>query len=229
VSQTLEFQRQVFDLAESVKSRSYAILLSKKKHMTFKVAYPLLRRETRKATIERIVPKSQYGKLLMPLCHAIIRRESGFDEAALSSANARGMMQLVPASAKEEARAIKRFGITISANNLYDKISNITLGASHIEGLLTNYQGSLILSLAAYNAGPKPVGEWIRDYGDPRTPGIDIVNWIECIPYAETRNYVQRVLENFIVYEQFLHEEAAGTSTQIGAMNLNLLSYLKAG
>eukprot|EP01035_Chromulina_nebulosa_P026167 gene26167-34221_t len=227
ISQTLEFQRQVFDLAESVKSRSYAILLSKKKHMTFKVAYPLLETETRKDSIERIASKSKYGNLLMPLSHAIIRRESGFDESALSGANARGMMQLVPATANEEARAVKRFGIKVSANNLYDKIPNIILGTSYIERLLTHYDGNLILSLAAYNAGEKPVNQWIKDYGDPRLPNVDIVDWIECIPYVQTRNYVQRVLENFIVYEQFLHEELAGASNQIGSMELCLLSYLK--
>lgn len=229
ISQTLAFQRQVFDLAETMKSRAYAVLLARKKHMTFKVAYPLLRPETRKSTVDRIVPKSQFGTLLMPLAHAIIRRESGFDESALSSANARGMMQLTPPTAKEEVRAIKRFGIKMPSKiNLYEKIQNITLGTSHIEGLLNNYEGNLVLSLAAYNAGPKPVNEWIRDYGDPRSPETDIVNWIECIPYAETRNYVQRVLENFIVYEQFLHEEAMGTSNQIGSLkHLNLLSYLR--
>ncbi|MES2253037.1 MAG: transglycosylase SLT domain-containing protein [Pseudomonadota bacterium] len=231
LSQTHEFQRQVFDLAESMKSRAYAILLAKKKHMTFRVAYPLLRNETRKASVDRIIDskKSNFSRLLMPLIHAIIRRESGFDDSALSTANARGMMQLTPATARQEVKAIKRFGINLASNiNLYEKIQNITLGTSHIEGLLNNYNGSLVLSLAAYNAGPKPVSEWIRDYGDPRLPGVDVVNWIECIPYAETRNYVQRVLENFMVYEQFLHEETAGTpGLTIGGRELSLLSYLK--
>ncbi|MES2607690.1 MAG: transglycosylase SLT domain-containing protein [Pseudomonadota bacterium] len=229
ISQTLAFQRQVFDLAKEKKGEAYAILLAKKKHMTFRVAYPLLRAETRKSTVSRIVPKSRFGSLLMPLSHAIIRRESGFDEYALSSANARGMMQLTPATAKEEARAIKRFGINLSSKmNLYEKNQNITLGTSHIESLLDNYNGSLVLSLAAYNAGPKPVSEWIRDYGDPRLPDVDIVHWIECIPYAETRNYVQRVLENFMVYKQFLHEETTGTlGVTIGSHELSLLSYLK--
>jgi len=231
ISQTHAFQRQVFDLAESMKSRAYAILLAKKKHMTFRVAYPLLRNETRKASVDRIIDskRSNFSGLLMPLIHAIIRRESGFDDSALSTANARGMMQLTPATARQEVKSIKRFGINISSNiNLYEKIQNIMLGTSHIEGLLDAYKGSLVLSLAAYNAGQKPVGEWIRDYGDPRLPGIDIVNWIECIPYAETRNYVQRVLENFMVYEQFLHEETAGTQgLTIGGRELSLLSYLK--
>ncbi len=231
ISQTLEFQRQVFDLAENMKSRAYAVLLARKKHMTFKVAYPLLRAETRESSVSRIVPKSKFGSLLMPLTHAIIRRESGFDESALSEADARGMMQLRPATAQNEVRALKRFGIKFSNKvNLYEKIQNITLGASHIEGLLDNYKGSLVLSLAAYNAGPKPVGEWVRDYGDPRLPGADIVNWIECIPYAETRNYVQRVLENFMVYEQFLYEEAMGTTgSTIGGSEFGLLSYLTVG
>ncbi|MDP5369959.1 MAG: lytic transglycosylase domain-containing protein, partial [Pseudomonadota bacterium] len=230
ISKTLAFQRQVFDLAETMKSSSYAILLARKTHMTFKVAYPLLRPETRESSINRIIPKSQFGNLLMPLAHAIIRRESGFDESALSGANARGMMQLVPATARQErARAAKRFLINLSPKiNLYEKIQNITLGTSHIEGLLDNYGGSLVLSLAAYNAGPKPVDEWIRDYGDPRLPGVDVVNWIECIPYAETRNYVQRVLENFIVYKQFLHEEKTRTSGEIGSLDyLCLLTHLK--
>lgn len=230
VSKTLAFQRQVFDLAEKMKSRAYAVLLARKKHMTFKVAYPLLRAETRKATVNRIIPKSQFGTLLMPLAHAIIRRESGFDESAVSEANARGMMQLIPPTARQErARVSTQFGISLPSKiNLYEKNQNIILGTSHIEGLLVKYNGSLILSIAAYNAGQKPIDDWIRDYGDPRLPGVDMVNWIECIPYAETRNYVQRVLENFIVYKQFLHEEATGTSNEIGALeNLCLLTHLK--
>lgn len=222
INQTLEFQRQVFDLAESVKSKSYAILLAKKKHMTFRVAYPLLNKSTRQNSVGLIMPKSQFGLILMPLAHAIIRRESAFNESALSGANAQGMMQLVPATAKQEAKALKRFGIHFPAKvNLYEKIKNIILGTSHIEGLLTEYKGSLILSLAAYNAGPKPIQEWIANYGDPRAPNTDIVNWIECIPYHETRNYVQRVLENFMVYQQFLNEEAGKPAEK------TLLSYLK--
>ncbi|MDP3371363.1 MAG: lytic transglycosylase domain-containing protein [Candidatus Paracaedibacteraceae bacterium] len=222
VNPTLQFQRQVFDLAESVKNRSYAVLLAKKKHMTFRVAYPLLNKKTRQNTVNLIAPKSQFNPILMPLVHAIIRRESGFDESALSGANAQGMMQLVPATAKQEVKEIKRFGIHFpSSINLYEKIKNIILGTSHIEGRLAKYNGSLILSLADYNAGPKPIQEWINNYGDPRNPDVDIVNWIECIPYYETRNYVQRVLENFMVYQQFLNEEAGKPTAK------TLLSYLK--
>ena len=202
----LEFQHMVFELAEQMKARSYAIRLSKRTHMTFPVAYPSLRLQTQKETIDYIAPKSRFKALLHSLVHAIIRRESCFDDRAKSSAGALGLMQLMPATAQKETKALKRFGIHMPRINLFEKVKYIILGTSHIEGLLETYQGSLILSIAAYNAGTKPVDEWIETYGDPRLKNVDVVHWIESIPFAETRNYVQRVLENFMVYEQLLFD-----------------------
>ena len=204
INPKLEFQHMVFELAEQLKARSYAIRLSKRTHMTFPVAYPLLRSQTQKETIDHIAPKSRFKALLSSLVHAIIRRESCFDDRAKSSAGALGLMQLMPATAQKEVKALKRFGIHMPRINLFEKVKNIILGTSHIEGLLETYQGSLILSIAAYNAGTKPVDEWIETYGDPRLKNVDVVHWIESIPFVETRNYVQRVLENFMVYEQLL-------------------------
>ncbi len=206
INPKLEFQHMVFELAEQIKARSYAIRLSKRTHMTFPVAYPSLRPQTQKETIDHIAPKSRFKTLLHSLVHAIIRRESCFDDRAKSSAGALGLMQLMPATAKKEVKALKRFGIHMPRINLFEKVKNIILGTSHIEGLLETYQGSLILSIAAYNAGTKPVDEWIETYGDPRLKNVDVVHWIESIPFAETRNYVQRVLENFMVYEQLLFD-----------------------
>ena len=200
----LEFQHMVFELAEQMKARSYAIRLSKRTHMTFPVAYPSLRTQTQKATIDRIAPKSRFGVLLPSLVHAIIRRESCFDDRAQSPAGALGLMQLMPTTAQTEVKALKRFGLHITRINLFEKTKNILLGTSHIDGLLETYQGNLVLSIAAYNAGTKAVDEWIETYGDPRSTSVDLVHWIESIPYAETRNYVQRVLENFMVYDQLL-------------------------
>ena len=91
--------------------------------------------------------------------------------------------------------------------SLFDTKNNLALGSSHISGLLSDFNGSLILTAAAYNAGKKAVKEWINLFGDPRYSTIDAVSWVELIPYAETRNYVQRVMENFIIYQERLCEK----------------------
>jgi soluble lytic murein transglycosylase len=83
-----------------------------------------------------------------------------------------------------------------------DGIYNITLGRSYIDTLLDDFGGSYPLAIAAYNAGPGRVDEWLHDFGDPRAGGITMVDWIEMIPFNETRNYVQRVLENLRIYRQ---------------------------
>ncbi len=129
--------------------------------------------------------------------HAIIRQESRFKSNAVSSAGAKGLMQLMPATAKQTAQKLK-----IKNKNLplHDPKTNVQLGSAHLKELLDRYNGSMILAAAAYNAGAHAVDKWISQYGDPRQPGVDVVDWVELIPYAETRNYVQRVRENYYCY-----------------------------
>jgi soluble lytic murein transglycosylase len=132
----------------------------------------------------------------------VIRQESSFDSASGSSAGARGLMQLLPRTAAEVA---KQIGTTVSPISLVvDARLNMRLGTAYLRELLDRYGNSLPLAVAAYNAGPRRVDEWLAENGDPRVgpPGgtIDMIDWIELIPFSETRDYVQRVLENVVIY-----------------------------
>ncbi len=132
------------------------------------------------------------------LVHGIIRQESAFDFSAVSSAGARGMMQVMPGTAADVAR---KLGIPFRPDALTaDPNYNIRIGSAYMKHLLDIYDGSYPLAVAAYNAGPARVSGWVRDTGDPRTGQIDNIDWIEQIPIAETRNYVQRVLEAVYIY-----------------------------
>jgi soluble lytic murein transglycosylase len=142
------------------------------------------------------------------LVHAIIRQESEFDPSAISSANARGLMQLIPSTAQMQAR---REGITYERASLTDPEYNVTLGSSHLADLIDDFGGSYVLAIAAYNAGSHNARSWISEWGDPRSRSVDVVDWIELIPFSETRNYVQRVTENLQVYRYRL----AGRPTPI--------------
>ncbi len=133
------------------------------------------------------------------LVYAIARQESEFDMHAVSGAGARGLMQMIVATAKRTAERIK---MDFDAGRLVsDAAFSAKLGAAHLGQLLVEERGSPILVFAAYNAGGRHVKDWIDAYGDPRTPGVDPIDWVERIPYTETRNYVQRVMENWAMYQ----------------------------
>jgi soluble lytic murein transglycosylase len=133
------------------------------------------------------------------LVHAIARQETQFAQDAVSHAGASGIMQLMPGTAREEAG---KAGIAyLSASLIDDPSYNIQLGNNYFERQLAYYGGSYPLAVAAYNAGPGNVNKWLRANGDPRTGAIGWEEWIERIPIYETKNYVQRVLENAVVYE----------------------------
>jgi soluble lytic murein transglycosylase len=133
------------------------------------------------------------------MIHAISRQESQFDREATSSAGALGLMQLMPGTARETAG---KLGLSYDNPRLRsDPSYNIMLGSTYFANMLDYYGGSYPLAVAAYNAGPGNVNKWIRANGDPRMSGMDMVSWIEAIPIFETRNYVQRVLENAVVYD----------------------------
>jgi soluble lytic murein transglycosylase len=128
----------------------------------------------------------------------IMRQESSFDIGALSPSGARGLMQLMPPTATAVA---KQLGIQVSLPALtVDAGHNIQLGTAYLQEMLTRFDNCLPLAAAAYNAGPRRVGEWLDQNGDPRTGPVDMVDWIELIPVGETRNYVQRVTENVVMY-----------------------------
>jgi soluble lytic murein transglycosylase len=150
------------------------------------------------------------------LAQAITRQESSFDRMAVSNAGARGMMQLMPGTARQQASALSlpyEFGRLTS-----DPSYNMMLGTGYFSTLLDQWGGNAALAVASYNAGVGNVRKWVAANGDPRMPGTDVVRWIEEIPYSETRNYVQRVLENAVVYDTL----APGGSPQTNRLSFYL-------
>ncbi len=151
------------------------------------VAYPVV-----------FVPEEAKRFVSPEIVLGLSRQESEFNPRAYSSVGARGMMQLMPDTAQITA---KKEGLRYSRSALLDDpVYNMTIGAAHLSHLIDRFDGSLILTFAAYNAGASRADNWIKTYGDPRRDGIDPVDWVELIPFSETRNYVQRVLENVQVY-----------------------------
>jgi soluble lytic murein transglycosylase len=133
------------------------------------------------------------------IVYSIARQESAFKTSAVSTAGAKGLMQMIISTAK---RTAQRARVAFDPKRLItDAAYNARLAARHIGELMAEQKGSYVLTFAAYNAGGKNVQEWIDAYGDPRKPGVDPVDWIERIPFSETRNYVQRVIENLNVYQ----------------------------
>ena len=133
---------------------------------------------------------------------AVVRQESMFQVDAVSPVGARGLMQLMPGTAKEVARTV---GVDYSPERLVtDAAYNTLLGSTYLGDQLERFDGSLVLAAAAYNAGPGNARKWIKAYGDPRLGGVDPVVWVELIPFSETRTYVKRVLGNYLVYRERL-------------------------
>ncbi len=136
------------------------------------------------------------------LIYSVVRQESNFDPQAESYMGALGLMQLMPATAKSVAKSLR---INFNQEKLTsDHNYNITLGASYLRSLIEKYEGSYPLAIAAYNAGPHNVDKWIKRYGNPTQNDVDLIDWIERIPFGETRNYVQRVLENLTIYRTLI-------------------------
>lgn len=133
---------------------------------------------------------------------ALIRQESNFHPGAISHAGARGLMQLMPPTAKLVAHKTDQ---PYEPDHLLSNPSyNVSLGAAYLDELVGRFNGSYIMALAGYNAGPGRPARWLKDYGDPRAGEVDVIDWIEMLPFPETRNYVQRVLESVQVYRQRL-------------------------
>ena len=185
--------RMIADLAHQIGRDDLAVMVAKSAHTKgvdlIDYLFPL-----------RAIPAGAGPEQALLL--AVIRQESAFDVKAVSSAGALGLMQLMPFTAKHVAKTLKtRFrpkDLTKDGNY------NIQLGRAYLQELLEFFDQSYVLSIAAYNAGPDRVNQWIQQYGDPRDYDVDVVDWIETIPLSETRNYVQRVLENLQVYRHRL-------------------------
>ncbi|MEO7220834.1 MAG: lytic transglycosylase domain-containing protein, partial [Devosia sp.] len=144
------------------------------------------------------MPASKVAAVDAAAIYAVARQESRFQVNAVSSSGARGLMQLMPGTARETASKI---GLAYSAAKLTsDPLYNTQLGASYLDRQLETYDGSLLLAAAAYNAGPGNANKWIAAFGDPRSSKVDPVVWVELIPFQETRKYVQRVFGNYMVY-----------------------------
>ncbi|PSO18594.1 lytic transglycosylase domain-containing protein [Bradyrhizobium sp. MOS002] len=130
--------------------------------------------------------------------YSVARTESSFDQRDKSAANAVGLMQVTPEAGRDTA---KRFGLTYDWDKMVsDPVYNTQMGAAELSALLSEYRGNQIMTFAGYNAGRGRVREWVQARGDPRDPKVDPVDWVERIPLSETRNYVQRVIENVLVY-----------------------------
>jgi soluble lytic murein transglycosylase len=130
--------------------------------------------------------------------YSVARTESAFDQRDKSSANAVGLMQITPEAGRDTA---KRFGVSYDWDRMVsDPVYNTQMGAAELSALLKEYGGSHIMTFAGYNAGRGRVRDWVKQFGDPRDPNVDAVDWVERIPFSETRNYVQRVMENLLVY-----------------------------
>lgn len=153
------------------------------------------------------------GNLMIekPLVLALSRQESEFNENAVSPSGACGLMQLLPATARETAR---KSGFSYSSDRLFDPEYNMTIGSHYMNKLVDKFNGSYVLAVAAYNAGPYRVEQWINAFGRPSRDVHEVTDWIEEIPTAETRNYVQHVFENMEVY-RFLLAEQHSVSTMI--------------
>jgi soluble lytic murein transglycosylase len=146
------------------------------------------------------------------IMYAIARQESAFNPNDVSAAQAYGLMQVTPDAGKY---VCKKYGASFDLGRLKsDPVYNAALGAAELGGLIEDYRGSYIMTFAAYNAGRGSVKKWIDRYGDPRDPKVDAVDWVELIPFSETRNYVQRVMENLQVYRARF---GGGTRLQIEA------------
>ena len=179
----------VAELARELGRRDLGVILGQSAqgdgHGNFqRIAFPLI----------PVTPGSDWT-----MVHAISRQESQFAMNAVSHAGARGLMQLMPGTAREQAG---KLGLDYDPQALTtDAGYNLTLGGGYFGRMMDYYVGSYPLAVAAYNAGPGNVNKWLRANGDPRTGAVDWTDWVEKIPLSETRNYVQRVLENAVVYE----------------------------
>ncbi len=197
----------VADLAQEIGRRDLAVILGQSAHAdgygSFgRISFPQM-------------PVPPGANWIMD--HALTRQESQFAQNAVSSAGARGLMQLMPGTAREQAG---KMGLGYSQDQLIsDPLYNVRLGDGFFGRMMDYYGGTTALAVGAYNAGPGNVNKWLAANGDPRTGAVDWIDWIERIPFYETKNYIQRVLENAVVY-QSMHPERGYYRGQTPLSNL---------
>jgi soluble lytic murein transglycosylase len=149
------------------------------------------------------------------IIYSVARTESAFDQRDKSAANAVGLMQVTPEAGRDTA---KRFGVSYDWDRMVsDPVYNTQMGAGELSALLSEYKGNHIMTFAGYNAGRGRVRDWLKAYGDPRDPKVDAVDWVERIPLSETRNYVQRVMENLRVYRVRFEDGTAAVAAKTDA------------
>ncbi|SCA55076.1 conserved exported hypothetical protein [Candidatus Terasakiella magnetica] len=205
MSTTAGWRTLVAELAIKAGRPDLAVYVGKKAlregHGVIEAAYPVLD--------EKLMRKTPEAALV----HGIVRQESAFYEKAKSRAGARGLMQLMPRTAY---RLAKQKNYRYSRKKLTSSPKmNVWLGSEYLDVLLKKFKGSYVLSLASYNAGPHRARQWIREFGDPRTDDRDyVIDWVEQIPFSETRNYVQRVLENVQIYRYRLKTTQIASSLE---------------
>jgi soluble lytic murein transglycosylase len=141
---------------------------------------------------------------------ALARQESEFNPNAGSRVGAQGLMQLMPSTARLVAR---QYRLPYNASGLKDPSYNVQLGAAHLADLVDDFGGSYVLTLVAYNAGPRRAREWTDEFGDIRGGQVDPVDWVESIPFNETRQYVQKVLQNLHIYRSRLAPDSVRPMT----------------
>jgi soluble lytic murein transglycosylase len=198
IKDTPGWRQAVASLAEDLSRQDLAVLVSRRAirdgHLLVSSGYPVV-------SLPRTLNGYQ-GSVEDALILAVIRQESGFDVAAVSSAGARGLMQLMPATARQVA---SKLNVSFSPSALtQDPEYNVNLGQTYLASLLGRFSGSYVLAVAGYNAGPARASRWLDEIGDPRVSVEEAVDWIEKIPLSETRNYVQRTMENLQVYRAIL-------------------------
>jgi len=208
------FIRHLYDLSEDVAWRKQVALLartnkrpdlgiwtakrsSRDGREIMEAGYPSLSPPAIKPGKKRTQPER-------PLVLALIRQESAFRIDAVSSARAKGLMQLMPATARTVAKGLRLRYSSVKLTR--DAKYNMTLGQTYLAEVLARFDNSYVLALSGYNAGPHRAKRWIKAFGDPRDPDVDAIDWVEMIPFDETRNYVQRVLENLQVYRARMAE-----------------------
>jgi soluble lytic murein transglycosylase len=122
------------------------------------------------------------------------------------------MMQLMPGTAREQAA---KLGVGYDSRRLQEQDYNVMLGSAYFQRMMNTWDGSVPLAVASYNAGPGNVRKWINAYGDPRSGRVDVISWIEAIPFGETKGYVQRVIENSVVYDSLNPQPSARTALHV--------------
>lgn len=205
---TMPFLRELARAAASPKEAAYAVALAKltrRQDYVMRIAKEVWQEHQVMMTETSFpitpLPKNVPQDFDAALAYAIARQESLFYNQATSPVGARGLMQVMPSTGKLVA---KKLGIDFTADDLYDPQTNLLIGSSYIHDLVQKFDGSMVMAIAGYNAGPGRPSKWAQTYGRPNGNLHQTINWIEMIPFNETRNYVMRVLENYQVYRAML-------------------------